>query len=236
MPLSIWREIESALKDEIAAGRYGPGDRLPTEAALALRFGVNRHTVRRALGAMADAGTIFARRGAGAFVATRPAAYPLGRRVRFHEGFRAAGREAAKEILRLETVAAGPREAEALGLEPGAAAHVWEGVGLADGAPVSWFQSWFPAERLPGLKAGLAETRSVTAALAREGVADYTRASTRLVAERAGAVAARHLRLAEGAPLLRSVAINVDPMGRPVEFGRTWFAGERVELVVGEGA
>jgi len=41
-----------------------------------------------------------------------------------------------------------------------------------------------------------------------------------------------HLRISEGAPILRTVSVNVDPGGRPVEFGHTWFAGDRVTLVV----
>lgn len=232
---AIWREIEGALRAEIEAGRYNPGDKLPTEAALSTRFGVNRHTVRRALGALEADGLTHARRGAGVFVAAKPAAYPLGRRVRFHENLEAAGLSASKEILRLETLAAAPREAEALGIPPGALAHVWEGVALADGQPISLFRSWFPAERLPGLKDGLRETLSVTAALAREGVADYTRVTTELTARRARPVQARHLRLPENAPLLRSVSVNADPEGRPVEYGRTWFAGDRVTLTVTPG-
>ena len=32
----------------------------------------------------------------------------------------------------------------------------------------------------------------------------------------------------EGAPLLYTTAINADPDGTPVEFGRTWFAGDRI--------
>lgn len=231
----IWREIEKALRAEIATGRYAPGAKLPTEAALAQRFGVNRHTARRALAAMAEEGMILTRRGAGAFVAFRPATYPLGRRVRFHQGLSEAGRIPAKEVLRLETLPAGQTEAEALGLGPGEMVHVWEGVGLADGAPLSYFRSAFPAARLPDLKAGLEETRSVTAALAREGVADYVRVSTRLSAERARPFEARHLKIAEGAPLLLSVSVNATPEGDPVEFGRTWFAGDRVVLDVAPG-
>jgi GntR family phosphonate transport system transcriptional regulator len=46
---------------------------------------------------------------------------------------------------------------------------------------------------------------------------------------------ALHLRIAEGAPVLRSEAVNVDPAGQPVEYGVTWFAGDRVTLTV-EGA
>jgi GntR family transcriptional regulator, phosphonate transport system regulatory protein len=64
-------------------------------------------------------------------------------------------------------------------------------------------------------------------------VPDYTRASTRLTAVAATATQGLHLRLPEGAPLLRSVAVNVDAEGRPVEYGHTWFAGDRVTLTVG---
>ena len=154
--------------------------------------------------------------------------------MRFHQSLEAAGQTPSKEILRLETVTAGAREAGVLDLRPGDRVHVWEGIGFADGVPVTLFHSWFPAERLPGLTEHLAGIRSVTAALAAEGVADYTRRSTELTAERAGPLQARHLRLAEGAPLLCSVSVNVDPAGRPVEYGRTWFAGERVTVVIGD--
>lgn len=231
----IWREIETALRTEISAGRYRPGDRLPTEAELSRRFGVNRHTVRRALREMRDGGLVHARRGAGVFVAAKPMTYPLGRRVRFHAALEAAGRMADKITLRLETIPADDREAAALALDPGAPVHVWEGVSYADGAPVCHSISAFPAGRLPGLPAGLRATGSVTAALAREGVADYTRMETDLTAERATATQALHLKLSEGAPLLRAVGVNVDTDGRPVEYGRSWFAGERVKLNVRPG-
>lgn len=231
---AIFREIEDALRREIADGRYKPGEKLPTEAALSTRFGVNRHTVRRALSVLQDEGLTNARRGAGVFVTSSATVYPIGKRVRFHQNVAAKGQTPSKEILRLETVAAAPREAAALGLSPGDPVHVWEGVAFADGAPVSLFHTWFPADRLPGLKEGLAETKSVTTALRREGIADYTRASTELNAKSATAVQALHLKEREGAPLLRSIGVNVDPEGRPVEYGRTWFAGDRVTLTVGD--
>ena len=98
--------------------------------------------------------------------------------------------------------------------------------------PMAMFRSVFPAARLPALREALASTGSVTAALRAAGVADYTRASTRLTAKPASATMALHLRVAEQSPLLRSVAINVDPKGTPVEYGKTWFAGDRVTLTL----
>ncbi|RXV60458.1 phosphonate metabolism transcriptional regulator PhnF [Roseovarius sp. A46] len=231
-PTALWRSIHDSLRDDIAQGRYGPGARLPTEAALAARFGVNRHTVRRALAALAEAGTIRTRRGAGVFVAHRPTEYPLGRRVRFHEALRAAGRLPAKDILAIETRSADTAEAAALALAPGAQVHVCDGLSQADGVPVALFRSCFPAVRLPGLPEALARLHSVTAALAEAGIPDYTRASTRLTATAASPTQALHLALAPGAPLLRTVSVNVGPDGSPIEYGRTWFAGDRMTLTV----
>lgn len=234
---AIWQQILTALHHDLARGHYAPGDKLPTEAALSARFGVNRHTVRRALGALAEQGMVHARRGAGVFVTAQPTDYRISRRTRFHQNLTKAGQTPTKDVLRLETRAADGREAQALHLPPGAPVHVWEGVSLADAVPLSVFRSVFCATRFPALRAALDDTRSVTAALARCGVADYVRAHTRLSAERATAERARLLRLPRDAPLLRSVAVNTDMAGHPLEYGRTWFAGDRVQLLIdGDGA
>lgn len=233
-PDALWRAIHDSLSGDIAAGRYGPGDKLPTEAVLATRFGVNRHTVRRALGTLAETGVIFTRRGAGAFVAHRPTDYPIGRRVRFHRNLQAAGRLPTKEILALETRSADAAEAEALHLPLGGAVHVCDGLSLADGVPVALFRSTFPAARFPGLPEALDRLKSVTAALVEQGVADFTRASTRLNAKLASPMQAVHLALNPGAPILRTIAVNVDPEGRPIEYGRTWFAGDRITLTLAD--
>ena len=232
---AIWKNITATLTHDIATGKYAPGDRLPTEAQLAARFGVNRHTVRRAISDMNEGGLTYSRRGAGVFVAQRPTDYAIGKRVRFHQNLAAAGRVPAKEILTLETRAASAHEAEQLGLESRAMVHVYEGLSLADNQPIAIFRSLFPAARFPDLLAALEISRSVTSALAQGGVADYTRASTRLTAKLANATQALHLRLSEGAPILRSAGINVDPDGVPVEYGVTWFAGDRVTLTLNPG-
>lgn len=229
----IWRAIADALREDMATGRYGPGDKLPTEAALADRFGVNRHTVRHGIAALVEAGLVRTRRGSGAFVAATPTEYPIGNRVRFHENLTAAGRIPQKRILSMEDRHATKGEARALRVAPGSALCAYHGLSLADGQPIAVFESMFPVERLPGIATALQDTRSVTAALRLLGVADYTRASTRLTAVRATATQALHLSIAEGDPLLHSTGINVDADGQPVEYGRTWFAGDRITLTLG---
>lgn len=230
----IWTAIAHNLRNDIAAGVYGPDDRLPTEAALAARFGVNRHTVRHAIKALAGEGLVLPRRGAGVFVTSTPTDYPIGRRVRFHQNLKAAGSTPAKELLLLETRTARPEESAALALENGADVQVCEGLSFADGQVVALFRSVFCAVRFPDLLDHLAQTQSVTAALKLSGLGDYTRALTRINAKLASATQALHLRLTEGAPILRTISVNVDQDGVPVEAGRTWFAGDRVTLTLND--
>ncbi|MYM55465.1 phosphonate metabolism transcriptional regulator PhnF [Thalassovita mangrovi] len=228
----VWKSIATALTSEIAAGHYRPGDKLPTEAELSARFGVNRHTVRRALQDMQERGLTHARRGSGVFVMAEPTDYPIGKRVRFHQNLEAAGRMPAKRILTLQTRPCDRDEAEALQLKPGDPVHVYEGLSLADNVAVAIFRSVFSADRFPDLLEDLDHMGSVTRALAAVGVKDYTRASTRLTAKTATATQALHLNISEGAPILRTVGINVDTDGCPVEYGHTWFVGDRITLVV----
>lgn len=229
---ALWTSIAGTLGGEIAQGLYRPGDRLPTEAALAARFGVNRHTVRRAIAALAAAGTVTSRRGSGVFVAARPTDYAIGQRVRFHRNVEAAGRTPSRRITRIETRPADPAEAEALVLAAGDAVHVVEGISLADGQPLASFRSVFPAARFPALPAAIERLASITEALSACGLADYTRAGTRLSARLADPLLALALQVQPGAPVMQSVAVNVDGAGRPVEYGTTWFAGDRVTLTV----
>lgn len=229
---AIWRSIAATLSAEIAAGSHRPGDKLPTEAELAARFGVNRHTVRHALAAMTETGTVQARRGAGVFVTMVPTDYPLGRRVRFQQNVLASGRSPSRRILRMETRASTVIEAEALDLGADAAVHLIEGVSFADDVPVALFRSIFPAARFSDLPQAMARLQSITAALAEAGVPDYTRAATRLTATVADALQALPLQIAPGASLLRSVTVNVDALGNRIEFGTTWFVGDRVTLTV----
>lgn len=228
----IWSTIARTLQSEIAAGTFAAGLKLPTEAQLSQRFGVNRHTVRRALGALAEAGLVQSRRGAGVFVTSVPTDYPLGRRVRFHQNVLASGRTPSRHLLRTETRPANFEEAKALALAPASLVHLVEGIALADGLPICLFRSVFPALRFPDFPQDLARLGSITAALAQGGVTEYTRAMTRLTAKLADAVQAGHLQIPQGAPLLRSVTINIDEQACPIEFGTTWFSGDRVTLTV----
>ena len=61
--------LAQRLAGDIAEGRYGPGEKLPSEQQIATTYGVSRPIVREAIGRLKHDGLITSRQGSGAFVA-----------------------------------------------------------------------------------------------------------------------------------------------------------------------
>jgi GntR family phosphonate transport system transcriptional regulator len=229
-----WQEISETLHEAIASGRYPRGSRLPTEAELADSFAVNRHTVRRALKGLRDAGLVKPRQGSGVFVTGQPRNYRLSKRTRFSQSLEGQGQELSMSILGIEQrrASAGERDRFDLADRRVLMVHAALGTRSLDGQPVALFRSLIPTTLAPALPEALLQTRSITRALAAAGIPDYTRRSTSLTAVAASAAQSRHLECRTGDPLLRSDAVNVTPDGRVVEVGTSWFRGDSIRLVI----
>jgi GntR family phosphonate transport system transcriptional regulator len=230
--IALWRQIQQAMEAEIAAGAHKPGSRLPTEAELAARFGVNRHTVRRAMEELEARALVRIEQGRGSFVAEDVLDYRLGPRTRFSENIRRQNRAPEGKLLRVEEVPADAPIAEALGLRRGRPVILVERLALADGRPVVIGTHHFPAARFPRLAALLAADPSITAALAASGVPDYSRRVTRITARLPTPEEAELLQQSRARPILVTEAVNVDPAGAVVDVTFARYAAGRVQLVV----
>ena len=76
--VAVWHQIEQQLAGEIAAGQPAPGAQLPNELEIARRFGVHRHTARRAVAALVGRGLVRIARGQGTFVEDSGIDYVIG--------------------------------------------------------------------------------------------------------------------------------------------------------------
>ncbi|MFC0408335.1 phosphonate metabolism transcriptional regulator PhnF [Roseomonas elaeocarpi] len=230
--LIAWRQIADALEAEIATGALRPGAKLATEAQLATRFAVNRHTVRRALAALTERGLVRSAQGSGTFVEAAPLRYPIGPRTRFSEIATAAGREAWGRLLEAHTVLAEPWVAEALELAPGTPVLALHSRHEADGVPISAGVTYLPLPRFAGFDRLYAETGSLTRAYAAHGVTDYLRRSTQISARIAEPAEAAQLALAPGRAVLVIESVNTDAEGAVIQATRSCFAADRVTLSV----
>lgn len=230
---TAWRAIYDRIHVAIAAGKLRTGDRLPTEATLAAEHGVNRHTVRRAMAALAAEGAIWVRRGSGAYVAQGRVDYPLGDRVKFTPSIRAIGRSPLRRILSSETRPPDGEIARHLRLRSGRLVTRVVTLGLVDDLPIAYGEHFFPDHRFPDIAVVVSELMSISAALARYGVIDYVRAWTRIAAIRPSRDIAGLLNQPEADPVLRAEALNRDMAGDPVEYAVSHWASARAQFVVG---
>lgn len=73
-----YRYIADDLRDQIAAGKYKPGDRLPSKAAMVRLYGGGVNTVERAVEVLRQEGLVESVQGAGMFVLKAPARQETG--------------------------------------------------------------------------------------------------------------------------------------------------------------
>lgn len=229
--VALWRQITTRLRQGIASGRYPPGGQLPTEQMLSRHFGVNRHTVRRALEELSRGGLVRVEQGRGSFVAEDVIEYAVEPRTRFSEWIRRHNREPSGRVLRLMEIPADAQVAKHLNLRAGGHVILMERLGFADDRPVSLATHHFPGNRFRGLMDALKREPTITAALRAVGIPDYLRQMTRVTARLPNAEEAELLRTARNRPLLVTENINVDHSGAVVEFGIARYPTPRVQIV-----
>lgn len=231
----VWRQIRTNLAHEIASGQRPGGSMLPTEAALSRHYGVNRHTIRRALKALADEGLVRSEQGRGTFVEDIGIDYLIGSRTRFSENIRAQDFEPGLELLGFRTCPAQIDVAEMLDIEPDTEVMETQTRRFADDRPVTVSTSYYAGIDPNAFKQALSEGRSVTTALKALGIDDYHRQKT-VVSSRMPSVAdADLLKQPRTRPILYVESVNILNNGRPIEFARTRFASDRVQLVFEPG-
>jgi len=230
--VALWRQIHAQLEAAISSGRFSPGDRLPSENSLSAEYGVNRHTIRRALSVLDEDGLIRVEQGRGSFVREPVIHYPVSRRTRFSENLSRQRRTPGNILLSAVDAEADPRVAESLGVKPGEVVTRITSAGEADGRRISYSTAFFPKALFPGMVRVYRELKSVTRTLEYFGVTDYSRKQTRIIARMPTGEEAGELRQLKTRPVLVTESVNVDEKGVPVEFGVCLFASDWVQILV----
>lgn len=224
--------VERGIRELIAGAEMEPGSRLPTERDLATRFGVSRTTVRQVLDAMEHAGTVRRRRGrtGGTFV-TRP-------RVNLDFGYlagipsylRAQGFRSGAHVVSARMVPADVPTAAALGLEPGELVNDVIRVRLADDVRISLEHAMCSVVLFPDLLAQPLDD-SVYALMAERYGLVVTKAVERLIAVLADEAQAQLLGISVGDPLMAIERISYAEDGRPLEYSKDLFRGDRTRVI-----
>jgi GntR family phosphonate transport system transcriptional regulator len=225
----LYRRIARELQHEIEHG-LRPGQQLAPEHELAQRFLVNRHTVRRAVDVLSDAGLLVRRQGVGTYVTETPIEYSIAERTRFTENVEAAGRRPISRILQRDIRNAPEPVAEKLKLQRGDRVICIEALRLADERPLCVTSMYLPLGLIPDLATKY--RRGSLHAFIEKTCGFSPQRSYSLITSTLPAVAdAMHLQMPTNQPVLRVESVNVHPRsGDPIEYSISRFRADRLQL------
>lgn len=217
----LYRQIKNLIMQGLASGEWRPGEAIPSEAELAVRFNVSQGTVRKAIDEMAAENLVVRKQGKGTYVATHndPRAFFRFLRVVPNEGGVAVPQSVPLECWRAK---AGQEAARILDIPLGSPINIVRRLLKFDGKPVVLDEIYLPGEVFQGLTLEVLQNNHdslYTLFEARFGVR-MIRAEERIRAVAADRASAEQLKVEEGSPLLSVERVTYTYGDKPVEWRR----------------
>ena len=226
-PVPKYYELRQWLRQQIDG--LSPGTPVPPERALSEQFGVSRTTVRQALHDLAVEGRIIRRQGRGTFVATPKVNHNV-QLTSYTEAMTAQGLRPGSRIVDVAITEAEDEVASHLGLKQSALVTRVERVRYANGEPMAVETVYLDHNRFPGIAEELSEGLSLYAILEeRFGVVPVDAEET-IETVLAPPSASRLLGSDASTPMLLLTRSSRDVDGRPVEYVRSLYRGDRFRL------
>lgn len=217
----LYRQIKGLILQALDGGEWRPGEVIPSETELAVRFGVSQGTVRKAVDELAAENYLLRRQGKGTFVASHndPRSFFRFLRLQRLNGDIDTSRSVPLECWRAK---AGQEAARMLGIQLADPIIIVRRVLEFSGKPVVLDEIYLRGDTFAGLSLEtLKEWQGSLYGLfeSRFG-ARMVRAEERLRAVAADRTAAELLNVREGSPLLSVERVSYSYGDRPMEWRR----------------
>jgi GntR family transcriptional regulator len=220
----LYQQIKVLILQSLQGGEWKPGDAIPSEMDLAVRFRVSQGTVRKAIDELAADNLLVRRQGKGTFVATHAAQHVQYRFLRLlpDSGDTTTEGPAERRIIECKRQRAPADIARSLGLRSGDAVLQVRRVLAFQGVPTILEDLWLPAAPFKGLTAERLDTYRgpMYALFETEFGVRMVRAEEKIRALAATAPATEFLDVPAGAPLLSVERIAYTYNDLPIEVRR----------------
>ena len=225
--VQLRKRIERAMEPE--AGILPPGASLPSEREIASLTGLSRVTVRNAIQALVEAGTVVQRQGSGTFVTEKAkrVEQSLSHLTSFSEDMARRGMKSTSVWLERSICLPSPDETMALALSANDSVSRISRLRMADDRPMAIERAALPVDILPN---PIAVTTSLYDVLEQDGHRPV-RAIQKISAINLSMDDAELLGVAEGAAGLRIERVSYLPSGRVAEFTKSIYRGDAYDFV-----
>lgn len=153
-PIPKYLQISAWLKESILMGRYETGEKLPSEIELAQMCGVNRNTLRQAIGELTAQGMLKKAKGLGTFVtASEPVAlkHKLNRISSFKQELHQAGIRENARLLKKSYETPPKHVTQSLGLSPRSRVIAVRRLLSGDDLPLIYEETYLPVDLFDGI-------------------------------------------------------------------------------------
>lgn len=232
-PVPYYFQLRKLLAEEIASGRWSPGDRIPSEPDVCRHFDVSRTTVRQALSELESEGLIRKDKGRGTFVAQpRASSWLLQSSGGFFDEASRRGRSVTSLVRRAELADLPSWASDCLGVPEGSRGVTLERVRWVDDRLVMYVETHLP-ERLADVVLAT-DLRGGSLYRTLEDQLGLVVASGQRVVEATTAQdeLANLLEVQPGAPLLFVQSVSLDATDEPFECYRAWHRADRTKIEV----
>jgi len=226
----LYQQIKSLILRSLQAGEWKPGDMIPSEFDLAARYRVSQGTVRKAIDELATDNLLVRRQGKGTYVATHAEQHTQYRFLRLQPDSEDADsqRPAQRHIIECRRLRATAEVARQLALRSGdAVLQVKRVLSFAD-TPAILEDLWLPGGPFKGLtlEALSADTGPMYALFEAQFGVRMVRATEKIKAVSADALAAELLGVPQGHPLLSVERLAYTYNDVPMELRRGLYRTE----------
>ncbi|CAG0931345.1 MAG: putative fructoselysine utilization operon transcriptional repressor [Rhodocyclaceae bacterium] len=217
----LYRQIKNLILQGLASGEWRPGEAIPSEAELAIRFNVSQGTVRKAIDEMAAENLVVRKQGKGTYVASHndPRAF-----FRFLRVVPDVGGVAVPQSVPLECwrAKAGQEAARILDIPLGAPINIVRRLLKFDGKPVVLDEIYLSGDVFQGLTLEVLQGNqdSLYTLFETHFGVRMIRAEERIRAVAADRASAEQLQVDEGSPLLSVERVTYTYGDKPVEWRR----------------
>jgi len=229
--LPIYRQIRDVMVNEIQ-GLYKAGESLPAENELALRFGVNRHTLRHAIDELVTDGLVERRHGKGVFVLEPTINYSISSTTRFTETLQSQGRSTTSRVLRKQVIPAQGTVATRLQIIDGDEVIFIETLRTVESKPFCIISHFIPLKLFPDVLESYDDGSLHEFLTLHHGI-KLIRKESLVSAILPEAEDATLLNMPRNTPVLRVKSLNLDiTSSKPVEYAVTRFRGDATQLSI----
>lgn len=227
----LYLQIADDLRQKIASGQLGPGDKVPSEGELAELWQTSRGPIRNAFATLRNEGLIETRRGRPGRVAERRAQQPADVSIPFTRWARDIGTRPGAQTQEVSLRRADEEKAHALGIELGDPIVDVVRLRLLDGRPTMLERLTFIEEVGRLLFDVDLDTVSITEYLDEKGYG-YTDIDHEIDAVAAGELDSRLLDVELGTPILRLHRVTRGADGRIFEASDDRYRSDIIRFTV----